>query len=81
MNINIVFFSWPKEYLDIVMRSGCSIPHTREYSDEENPHTPRQWVFLFVTVSFPILGTDVLKHHLLVVDVVNLRSSSLPHWA
>jgi hypothetical protein len=41
---------------------------------------PRQWVFLLVAMSFPILGTDVLKHHLLVVDVVNLRLSLLPHW-
>ncbi len=24
-------FSWPKEYLDIVMRNGYSSPHTREY--------------------------------------------------
>ncbi len=31
MNINILVFSWPKEYSDIVMRSGYSIPHTREY--------------------------------------------------
>jgi hypothetical protein len=31
MNINIVVFSWPKEYSDIVMRSGYSIPHTREH--------------------------------------------------
>jgi hypothetical protein len=31
MNINIVVFSWPKEYSDIVMRIGYSIPHTREH--------------------------------------------------
>jgi hypothetical protein len=31
MNINIVGFFWPKEYSDIVMRSGYSIPHTREH--------------------------------------------------
>jgi hypothetical protein len=31
MNMNIVVFSWPKEYSDIVMRRGYSIPHTREH--------------------------------------------------
>ncbi len=41
MNIDIVF-SWPKEYLNIVMRNGYSNPHTKEYfeyRDWENPHT------------------------------------------
>jgi cleavage and polyadenylation specificity factor subunit 1 len=33
---------------------------------------PRQWVFLLAAVSFPILGIDFLRHHSLVVDVVNL---------
>jgi hypothetical protein len=31
MNINIVVFFLAKEYSDIVMRSGYSIPHTREH--------------------------------------------------
>jgi hypothetical protein len=39
---------------------------------------PRQWQFLLAAVSFPILGVDFLRHHSLVVDVANLRLSSLP---
>jgi hypothetical protein len=39
---------------------------------------PRQWQFLLAAVSFPILGVDFLRHHALVVDVANLRLSSLP---
>jgi hypothetical protein len=41
-------FSWPKEYLDIVMRNEYSSPHKGifEYRDEENPHT----------LHFPLLG-------------------------
>ncbi len=37
MNINIIF-SWPKEYLNIVMGNGYGNPHTKEYfkyRDEE----------------------------------------------
>jgi hypothetical protein len=41
MNIDIIF-SWPKEYLNIVMGNGYGNPYTKEYfeyRDGENPHT------------------------------------------
>jgi hypothetical protein len=36
---------------------------------------PRQWQFLLVAVSFPILGVDFLCPHSLVVDVAKLSLS------
>jgi hypothetical protein len=39
---------------------------------------PRQWRFLLMAVSLPILGVDFLRHHSLVVDVANLRLSPPP---
>jgi hypothetical protein len=39
MNINIMF-SWPKEYLNIVMGNGYSNPHKKEYSKYRDGRIP-----------------------------------------